>query len=118
VTVANVRFEHHDGVPVAVLTGDVDAANTDRVDEELTGAVSNQAPALIIVLDEARYLDSAGINLLFRLHQKLGSRRQQFGLVLGTAAPLRRALEVSGVLGTIPVWADLPTALAGVRRDG
>jgi anti-anti-sigma factor len=117
VTVANVRFEHHDGLPVAILNGDVDAANTARVGEELTGAVANHAAALVVVLDEARYLDSAGINLLFRLRQQLGARRQRFGLVLDPSAPLRRALEVSGVLAAIPVWEDLPAALAGIREE-
>jgi anti-sigma B factor antagonist len=116
-TVAQVRVEHHDGLPVAALQGDVDAANADRIAEELTGAVSNRAPALLVVLTETRYLDSAGINMLFRLRELLGARRQRFGLVLDESAPLRRALEVSGVLAAIPVWDALPGALAGIRGD-
>jgi anti-anti-sigma factor len=113
-TIAGVRIEHHDGLPVAILTGDVDAANAARVADELTGAMAHRAPALIVVLTEARYLDSAGINLLFRLHEQLGTRRQRLGLVLGESAQLRRALEVAGVLEAIPVWEDLPQALGAI----
>jgi len=113
-TVAHVRIEHHDGLPVAVLNGDIDAANAARVTEELTTAMTNRAPALLVVLTEARYLDSAGINLLFRLHEQLATRRQRFGLVLGESAQLRRALEVAGVLDAIPVWEELPQALAAI----
>jgi anti-anti-sigma factor len=113
-TIANLRLEHHDGTPVAFLNGDVDAANAGRVGEELVAAVSNRAPALIVVLSEIRYLDSAGINLLFQLHDQLSTRRQRLGLVLGASAQLQRVLEISGVPTTIPVWEDVEAALAGI----
>src|SRR6266516_3733623 len=114
-TIANLRVEHHDGTPVAFLNGDVDAANAPRVGDELIGAVTNRATGLIVVLSDIRYLDSAGINLLFRLHEQLGSRRQRFDLVVRPSAQLHRVLEVSGVRTTIPVWDDLDAALAGVH---
>ncbi len=116
-TIANVRLEHHDGTPVAFLSGDVDAANASRVGDELIGAVSNRAAGLIVVLTDIRYLDSAGINLLFGLYEQLGTRRQRFGLVLAPSAQLERVLQVSGVPTTIPVWADLDAALAEIGGD-
>jgi anti-sigma B factor antagonist len=116
-TNANVRLEHHDGTPVAFLNGDVDAANADRVGEELIAAVTNRAPALIVVLSDIRYLDSAGINLLFQLHDQLGTRRQRLGLVLGASSQLERVLEITGVPTTIPVWEDVEAALAGLSGD-
>ena len=116
-TIANLRVEHHDGTPVAFVDGDVDAANAARVADELMAAVTNRASALIVVLSDARYLDSAGINLLFRLHEQLRARRQRLGLVLGSSAHLQRVLELSGVQTTIPVWEDLEAALAGIGID-
>ena len=116
-TIANVRIEHHDGTPVAFLDGDVDAANAARVAEELMAAVSNRTRALIVVLSDTRYLDSAGINVLFRLHEQLGTRRQRLGLVLGASSRLRRVLELSGVQTAIPVSEDLEAALAGIGID-
>jgi anti-anti-sigma factor len=116
-TIANVRLEHHDGTPVAFLNGDVDAANAGRVGEELIAAVTNRASALIVVLSDIRYLDSAGINLLFQLHDQLSTRRQRLGLVLGASAQLGRVLEISGVPTTIPVWEDVEAALAGISDD-
>jgi anti-anti-sigma factor len=102
---------------VAFLNGDVDAANAGRVGEELIAAMTNRAPALIVVLSDIRYLDSAGINLLFQLHDQLSTRRQRLGLVLGASAQLGRVLEISGVPTTIPVWKDVDAALAGIRDD-
>ena len=116
-TIANLRVEHHDGMPVGFLQGDVDAANAARVAEELMAAVTNRAPALIVVLSDTRYLDSAGINLFFRLREQLQARRQRLDLVLDPSAHLRRVLELSGVQTTIPVWEDLEAALAGIGID-
>ena len=116
-TLANVRLEHHDGTPVAFLNGDVDAANASRVGEELIGAVTNRASGLVVVLSDIRYLDSAGINLLFQLYEQLGTRRQRLGLVLDASAQLGRVLEISGVRTTIPVWNDVDAALAGISGD-
>ena len=116
-TIANLRVEHHDGMPVAFLDGDVDVANAARVAEELMAAVTNRASGLIVVLSDTRYLDSAGINLFFRLNEQLRARRQRLGLVLGSSAHLRRVLELSGVHTTIPVWEDLDAALAGIGID-
>lgn len=116
-TIADVRVEYHDGMPVVFLDGDVDAANAPRVTEEMMAAVTNRAPALIVVLSDTRYLDSAGINLLFRVHDQLRARRQRLGLVLGPSAHLRRVLALSGVHTTIPMWEDLEAALAGMGID-
>jgi anti-anti-sigma factor len=116
-TLANIRVEYYDGTPVAFVDGDVDAANAARVAEELMAAVTNRALALIVVLSDARYLDSAGINVLFRLHQQLQTRRQRVGLVVGASARLGRVLELSGIPTTIPVFADLETALADIGID-
>jgi anti-sigma B factor antagonist len=116
-TIANLRLEHHDGMPVVFLDGDVDAANAPRVTEEMMAVVTNRAPALIVVLSDTRYLDSAGINLLFRVHEQLEARRQRLGLVLDSSAHLRRVLQLSGVPTTIPMWEDLDAALAGIAID-
>jgi anti-sigma B factor antagonist len=117
VTIAQVRVEHRDGLPVAFLGGEVDAANAPQVTEELMTAVTNRAPALVLVLSDTRYLDSAGINLLFQLNQVLESRRQRLGLVLDASARLRRVLEISGVFAAIAVWEDLDSALTGIGID-
>lgn len=114
-SLARVTFEHHDGIPVARLDGEVDAANARRVLDELLAPLSNTGPGLILDLSAARYLDSAGINVLFALHELLSARRQSFGLVIDADSPLSRILDVSGVRATVPVHDGLTGALAGVR---
>ena len=77
---------------VASLAGEVDMTNAALVREELSSAVPNQARGLVLDLSEARYLDSAAIEVLFELSRRLVRRRQQLRLVvpaaLAAAAPV------------------------------
>ena len=114
-SLAVVSFELQDGVPVAVLEGEVDAANCALVLSDLTAPLENNIPGLVVDLNDARYLDSAGINVLFELSELLAARRLTLRLVIEPAAHLSRILDLSGVRSTIPVHDDVPDALGAVR---
>jgi anti-anti-sigma factor len=114
-SLARVTFAHHDGVPVAALDGDVDAANARRVIEEVLAPLDNRTEGLVLDLTAARYLDSAGLNVLFELHDLLSARRQGFSILVAPAARLNRVLDISGVRATVPVCERLEDALAAVR---
>ena len=75
---------------VASLAGEVDMTNAAYVREELSSAVPSQAHGLVLDLTDARYLDSAAIEVLFELSRRLVRRRQQLRLVVPRRSPLRR----------------------------
>ena len=79
-----------DGLPVARMPTDVDTANAAQLEERLAGALSAEPPCLILDLRETRYLDSAGIDMLLKLEERLSRRRQTLQLVVAEASPLRR----------------------------
>lgn len=110
-SVAHVEREHHDGVPVVRVSGEVDTANTRTVSEQLLDAVSNEAPGLVVDLAGTRYMDSAGLGMLFELHDRLATRRQALQIVVPDDTPVRRILTLVGMDGTIPVHATLAAAL-------
>jgi len=114
-SLASVTFEYHDGVPVARLEGEVDAANARQVLDQLVAPLDNDIRGLIVDLDGARYLDSAGINVLFELHELLSARRLVLRLAIEPDAQLARILDISGVRATMPVHEDVPGALGAVR---
>jgi anti-anti-sigma factor len=66
-----------DGLPealVAHVSGDIDMAATPALQAELQAAVArDDARCLVIDLEPVEYLDSAGIELLFRLHGALAA---------------------------------------------
>jgi anti-anti-sigma factor len=109
---AEVAVERHGAAVVARLSGEVDMANASYVHDELLRSVPNEAISLVIDLTETRYLDSAGIALLFDVAKRLAHRRQSLRLVLPQGSPLERVLELTEVASVAPVHRTLDSALA------
>jgi anti-anti-sigma factor len=112
-TPVEISVERRDGTLVAQLGGEIDMANAAHVRDELLASVPNDALALVIDLSTCRYLDSAGIEVLFDLSRRLGRRRQQLRLVVPPGSPLRRVIELTEVASVAPVHEGLDSALAG-----
>ena len=85
--------------------------NASYLSEELLKAVPNDVATLVIDLSEARYLDSAAIELLFDLSRRLDHRRQSLRLVLPSSSPLQRVLLLTEVGSVAPVHETLDSAL-------
>jgi anti-anti-sigma factor len=113
-TVAEIAVERHGSALVARLSGEVDMTNATYVGDELIRSVPNDASGLVVDLTETRYLDSAGIELLFELVRRLGRRRQGLRLVLPAASPLRRVLLLTEVHSVAPLHDELESALAQI----
>jgi anti-anti-sigma factor len=88
---ANLMFEELRGVPVARISGEIDASNANEVGERLTRHVSNQPPGMVIDVSETRYFDSACVRLLFDAAKRLDARGQKLRVV---AAPESFGAEV------------------------
>ena len=111
-TSAQIAIERRGGAVIARLTGEVDMTNSSYVGEELTRSVPNDALHLVVDLSDTRYIDSAGIELLFDLSRRLARRRQTLRLVLPGGSPLRRVLSLTEIDSTAPVYESLDSALA------
>lgn len=109
-----VSFKDRDGITVAHLPVDVDASNAEAVNVEILANTGNQAPALVIDATDTRYLDSAGIDMLFRLHERLAARRQRLLVVVREESPLMRVLRIVSVPDVMPVHQTLDAALRAV----
>lgn len=109
-----VRIEDDDGVPVAVLRGEIDLSNVHEVRRVLTD-LSNLALGLVLDLRAVEYLDSGGISLLHDLAVRLRSRTQLLTIVCPVGSPPRRMLELTGFEGQALVVDELAPAIAAVR---
>lgn len=107
--------QRHGGIVVLRFPADVDASNADIVAAEAQATVSGEVTALLVDLRATRYLDSAGIDGLFRLADRLRERRQGLHLVLPEDAPLMRLLRLVAIPEVLPVHEDLETGLAAAR---
>ena len=70
-------------VRVVAVEGDVDISRAPVLREELRRSVDNHDLGLVVDLSETRYLDSAGVNVLFELAEDLTER--QLGVRPGRA---------------------------------
>ena len=112
----DLQVQHFDRIPVAQAPLDIDAANATKVRDELVGCMGNHAFELIVDLSETRYLDSAGIDMLFRLNQSLVDRRATLRLVIRPDSDLARLADVVAIPRSIAVHADVADAVQAAVR--
>lgn len=108
---SQLKLERVDGVPVARIQADIDAANATVTGRQLEEALGPDASSLIIDLSETRYVDSAGIDMLFRLGDRLDHRRAKLMLVIPDSSQLTRLVSIVGLPDVIAVHPTLAAAL-------
>jgi anti-anti-sigma factor len=113
ITPTEIAIERRGGAIVAHLGGEVDMTNAGQVRDELLTSIPNDALALVIDLSGCRYLDSAGIEVVFDMARRLRRRRQELRLALPASSPLKRLLDLTEVASAAPVYETLDAALDG-----
>jgi anti-anti-sigma factor len=79
------------------VVGEVDISNAGEVLTEIETAVPDETWSIALDLTEATYMDSAGVQLLFMLAERLRARRRRLRMIVPEDAPLRDVLELTGV---------------------
>lgn len=115
---SSLDIQMHDGVPVAHVSEDLDAANAAHVQRQLCGALDRDASCLVIDLSDARYLDSVAIDMLLRLGDRLDHRRTKLLLVIPETSQLTRLAAIVGLPDALAVHPTLAAAVeqAATRR--
>ena len=112
---ARVDMQDHDGVPIAVISGEIDISNVDDITRRLI-TLPNYAPGLVVDLRLVAYMDSTGISLLHDLAGRLRERSQQLIVVCPPGSPPRRVLELTGLITRTTVVDDLAPAVQAMRH--
>lgn len=113
-----VAFDEREGAVVAMVEGEIDGSNTLELGRALAERLPSAARGLVLDLRHVGYLDSAGIELLFRLARRLRDRRQLLRIVVPGGAPIRRVLEICDVASVAPIDDDVDTAVAELGEAG
>jgi anti-sigma B factor antagonist len=111
VKLGDVQFVQRDRTLVAKLTGEIDLSNAHSIGEAIVETTSNQEEELILDLSPLLYLDSAGIQLLFRLREQLHARGQTLALVIPPGSASNDALRLAGVTPHVETFETLEDAL-------
>ena len=104
-----------DGLVVARIRGDLDLSNLYSVHTALLEVLPNEAIGLVVDLAGVTFLDSSGVEALFRLQTSLAVRQQRFAVAIPPGATIRRALELSGVQGEMTLCGSVDEALDVLR---
>jgi anti-anti-sigma factor len=102
----SIDFDEGGEYVVARISGEIDISNAETVGERLAEQF-HLAEHYVIDLSATTHLDSAGIRLLFVIHDRLCTRRQSLTLVVPEGAPIRRLLTIANVGAVIEVLPDL-----------
>jgi anti-anti-sigma factor len=112
---ADLQITLDERVLVARITGEIDLSNADEVGGALTAGIPNAALGVVLDLTQIDYLDSAGIHLMYKLRESLGSRGQSLKLVIPDGSPVNDALRLAGVRHNVEVVRTLDEGLLAVR---
>ena len=107
---ADLEFEITDRVVIAHVDGEIDMSNADELGNAVLLRLTNDALGLVVDLRKVDYLDSAGIQLIYTLRERLDTRGQQLRLVVGAEAPISEALRIADVSRSVGAFETVDAA--------
>jgi anti-sigma B factor antagonist len=99
------------GVVLAVA-GELDLASAPALEDELDKALNGGTSQIVVDLRELEFIDSTGLSVLVKAHQRAQESEQQFGLVKG-GAQVQRLLALTGLAERLTVAETPEELLAG-----
>ena len=99
-------------VSLIELDGDIALARAPELRDELRQSVDNQDVGLIVDLTAVRYLDSAGVNVLFEVANELSTRRIALAVVVPEGGLLDRVVELVNLASVARIERTVEEAVA------
>ncbi|HEY1523725.1 MAG TPA: STAS domain-containing protein [Solirubrobacteraceae bacterium] len=95
---SNFEVELRDGDQVAVIgvSGELDLASSPGLEQELDRYMSSGTGLVIVDLRRLEFMDSTGLSVLVRAHQRAVEAGQRFAVVRGPQQ-VQRLLTLTGV---------------------
>jgi anti-sigma B factor antagonist len=94
---------------IVSISGELDLASSPALEEELERVAATDASLVIVDLRELEFMDSTGLSVLVRAHQRAAENSQRFGLVNGSQQ-VQRLLSLTGVADRL-MLAETPEGL-------
>ena len=88
------------------VSGELDLASSPALEEELERVAKSDATVIVVDLAELEFMDSTGLSVLVRAHQRAEENGRRLGLVNGSQQ-VQRLLTLTGVADRLSL-ADAP----------
>jgi anti-anti-sigma factor len=113
---ASLKLEVQGPVVYAQVRGEIDMSNASDLRREISTMTPNDTLGLVLDLREVRYMDSAGIHLLYHLREDLGAGGQKLRLVISADSPADHTLRLAGLDWGDETSASVDAACDAVKR--
>lgn len=109
----DVRSE--DETALVVVSGELDLASSPALEQELARALDSPAQVVIIDLRALEFIDSTGISILIKAHQRTEAEGRRFVVVKGPSQ-VQRLLGLTGLEERLTL-VDSPEGMLGVAEE-
>jgi anti-sigma B factor antagonist len=112
-----IAVDRGDGVAVVVVEGEHDVYTAPSLSEQLDGLLNEETP-FVIDLTAATFVDSSVLRVLLEARRRADDRGVGFAVALGQdeSGPVRRVLDITGLIPVLPVHDEREAAIAAARR--
>ena len=107
-TQALVTVESRPDPALISVTGEIDLANAEITEQQILQGIDDELSTVTLDLTGLRYIDSAGLWILFRLGTALTTAGIAGEVVVPADGPIRRMVDTAGVAAVLPVRAPRP----------
>ena len=104
-----VEVRNADATTVISVSGELDLASSPALEEELERVAQSDAQLVVIDLRGLEFMDSTGLSVLVRAHQRAEENGRRLGLVNGSQQ-VQRLLTLTGVADRLTLT-DVPEEL-------
>ena len=106
-----VEVRNADATAVITVSGELDLASSPALEEELERVAQSDAELVVVDLRHLEFMDSTGLSVLVRAHQRAEENGRRLGLVNGSQQ-VQRLLTLTGVADRLTLT-DVPEELLG-----
>jgi anti-sigma B factor antagonist len=107
----NVSVEGRGDATVLTLSGELDLAASPALERELGHVLAGPPAPLVVDLRQLEFIDSTGLSVLVRAHQRAEEQGRRFVLA-GASAQVQRLLHLTGIAERLET-ADSPEQVLG-----
>ena len=111
---SNFNVETRNGTSAVVIgvNGELDLASSPALEQELERGAAAQAEVVIVDLRNLEFMDSTGLSVIVRAHQRAEDEARELHLVRGPAQVMR-LLDLTGIAERLSLLDTPEEALGG-----
>jgi anti-anti-sigma factor len=116
VRLGDLKVSVEGDVVIARLRGEIDLSNAAELRIAITDATPNEVRGVVLDLSGVDYIDSAGIQLLYRLRESLRVRGQALRVVIPSDSLVNDTLRLAGIERTVEMVEALDEGIRALAR--